>query len=117
MSGPQIDKIAEPIYKGWRQEPRFGLPCRFQVLRLSFPYGGSKLALLSDGRVSQFTGKSDVNAELERHGQEAERPNSKIPSIFDHVVRDSSTIKSNYQQIPLLIHESPDEHHQQRGKD
>ena len=34
---------------------------------------------------------------MERNGKVGETTNSKIPSIFDHTVFDSSTIESNYQ--------------------
>src|SRR5258708_37789736 len=46
----------------------------------------------------QLTDTSGVSADLERLGHAAKWPYSKIPSIFDQTVRNSSTIKSNYQQ-------------------
>ncbi len=46
---------------------------------------------------SEFTPVETSRPDLERSCPEDERAYSKIPSIFDHVVRNSSTIKSNYQ--------------------
>src|SRR5258708_38096808 len=51
-----------------------------------------------NARASQFTRKRSHPTDLERRGQAAGWLHSKIPSIFDHRVRNSSTIKSNYQQ-------------------
>jgi hypothetical protein len=36
---------------------------------------------------------------VERYGKVAGRPNSKIPSIFDHTILDSSTRESYYHQV------------------
>ncbi len=94
----ECDEKCPPFPQAARQEPRF--------LSLFLPYGGSKLTPSSQNSlffqkrfVSQFTSKSDVSTELERHGHEAEWPNSKIPSNFDHGVRNLSTINSNYHEI------------------
>jgi hypothetical protein len=47
---------------------------------------------------SPFTSILSRGAHLERNAKVGERTYSKIPSIFDHVVRNSSTIKSYYQE-------------------
>jgi hypothetical protein len=52
---------------------------------------------LSIDSLGQFTGHGSRSADLERIGEMNEPPYSMIPSIFDHVVRNPSTIESNYQ--------------------
>src|SRR5215831_9917924 len=42
---------------------------------------------------------SEKSADVERHVKAGGRPISKIPSIFDHMVRNSSTIESYYHQL------------------
>src|SRR5438105_14875091 len=46
--------------------------------------------------LCQFTSGESRRTDLERYYLKGEPRNSKIPSIFEHVVRNSSTIKSNY---------------------
>jgi hypothetical protein len=52
---------------------------------------------------SQFTSILNRSADLECYYLEGELPYSKIPSIFDHTVRNSSTIESYYQQRLWLV--------------
>jgi len=46
--------------------------------------------------LDQFTGDGSRSADVERNVKVGGMPNSKIPSIFDHVVRNSSTIEPYY---------------------
>ena len=46
---------------------------------------------------NEFTLFHWKDTDVERNMKVKEMTNSKIPSIFDHMVRNSSTIESNYQ--------------------
>jgi hypothetical protein len=52
---------------------------------------------------NEFTPSRWKDAGVERNVKMREVANSRIPSIFDHGVRNSSTIKSNYQKDRALV--------------
>jgi hypothetical protein len=93
-------------------DPRMGLGLQ-RLVQVSQPmyqvswsvsYGraGSKLALLSEGRLVNLQVCLRRRTNLKRHCLQEEQFSSKIPSIFDHRVRNSSIIQSNYQMSRFM---------------
>ncbi len=72
---------------GWRSIPGSRLPPTQQwTISICLP----------SSALSQFPRVVSQKVGLERDWSMDRRPNSKIPSIFDHRVRNPSTIESNY---------------------
>jgi Sigma-70, region 4 len=73
------------------------------------PYAHDADTYIPNEKVNLQSSNESI-ADTERNVKVEGTTNSKIPSIFDHVVRNSSTIESNYQEFAIIIPTVPIPH-------